>query len=187
MAATGGGKDRGSLLLIGMLLGLGLVMLFWFGLGRGGGEEVAEPQPWRVLTVNNSDVSRPGLPIRVICTTDLDGSVAADEPIADCYLRVSLQYNPPDGAPRPDDCQLLEGFVALETGAGEAARNSLSQPVDLSVDDGGCPQQAGVVVAVMFRFSQVDRLTDPAAIRFDQLDPQVELVDNLNFVIDHGR
>lgn len=187
MAAASGGKDRGSPLLIGVLLGLGLMTLLWLALGGGGGREIVDPEPWRVLTVNGSNIARAGLPIRVICTTDLDGSAAADEPIADCYLRVSLQYNPPDGTPRPDDCQLPAGFAVLETGAGETAGSSLSQPVDLSADNDGCPQKTGVVTDVLFQFDRVDRLTDPTAIRFDQLEPAVELVDNLNFVIDHGR
>ena len=186
-ATTGGGRDRGTLLMIGMLLGLGLVIIFWLGLGRSGDGELAEPQPWQVLTVNNSSIHRSNLPIRLVCSTDLDGSAAADEPIADCYLRVSLQYNPPEARPRPDDCQLTEGFVVLETGVGELARTSSSQPVDLSAGAGGCPQQAGVVISSLFHFSQVDRLADLAAIRFEQLTPPVELVDNLNFVIDHGR
>ena len=70
MAATNPGQNsRITPLMIGAILGLGLVIFFFFNL-RGGDESTAvEPHPWRVLTVNNSAVIRNNLPIRIILLT----------------------------------------------------------------------------------------------------------------------
>ena len=187
MASASQGKSRISPLTIGALLGLGLVLIFWLGSGSSSKEPDVEPHPWQVLTINNSSIDRGDLPLRVICSTDLDQSAADAGTVADCYLRASLQYNPSDDLPRLDDCRLGEGFVVLTTGSGEAARLSQSRAVDISSLPGGCPQRVGVVRDVVFRFQQVDRSASPTAIRFEQLEPLIELKDNLNFIVDYNR
>ena len=168
--------------MIGAILGLGLVVIFFFNL-RGGDESTAvEPHPWRVLTVNNSAVIRNNLPIRIICPL-LPGASFAP-PTTDCYLRASMQYNPVEEMASDSDCQLTSGFVSLVVGIGEEAKAVDSQVVDLSDEDGSCSLQPGVVDNIVFWFESVPQTEKLSLVRFVGIDPQLELVENLEFIVE---
>ena len=168
--------------MIGVVLGLGLVLVFFLSLRGDDKSTTAEPHPWRVLTVNNSIVVRDNLPIRIICPLP-DGANTVSNPTADCYLRASMQYNPVEEPALDPDCQLTVGFVSLVVGVGEEAEAVDSRPVDLSSEDGSCGLQPGVVVDALFWFESVPRTEKLSLVRFVGIDPQLELAENLEFVV----
>lgn len=174
---------RPTPLMIGLVLGLGLMVLLLLSSRGGQRPEVAEPHPWRVLTVNNSAVHRRGLPLRVICPLPEGANVVSD-PTADCYFRTSIQYNPLDEIAVDSDCQLASGFASLVVGVGQTAVVVDSQPVDLAGDDGNCGLTPGSVVNFLLQFESVPRTEKLSLIRFAGIDPPLELEENLSFVID---
>ena len=184
MAATNPGQNsRITPLMIGAILGLGLVIIFFFNL-RGGDESTAvEPHPWRVLTVNNSAVIRNNLPIRIICPLPPEASVASQS-TGDCYLRASMQYNPVEEMASDSDCQLASGFVLLVVGIGEEAKAVDSQSVDLFDEDGSCSLHPGVVDDIVFWFESVPQTEKLSLVRFIGIDPQLELAENLEFIVE---
>lgn len=182
-APNPGTSNRTSPMMIGVLLGLGLLILFFLSLRGGDQQAQVEPHPWRVLTINNVAVARRNLPVRVICPLP-EGANAVSDPTADCYFRASIQYNPPDDIPAAADCQLADGFSALVVGVGEDAEIIGSRAVDLAGDGGDCDLHPGAVVSTLFEFESVPRTERLSLIRFVGIDPPLELDENLRFVID---
>ena len=183
MPAPQGPPSRTSPLMIGLFLGLGLFILFLLSTRGGDNQPSADPQPWRVLTINNSAINRRSLPIRVICPLP-QGANPVSHPTADCYFRASMEYNPADDVVSGSDCQLAGGFVTLVVGIGEEAVSIPSQPVDLVDTDGNCSLSPGVTVDAMFAFKSTPHTEKLSLIRFVSLEPQLELSENLRFVID---
>lgn len=194
MAANQGPKSKLSPLMIGGILGFGLVILFFVNLSGSSETAEDEPHPWRLLTINNVATRRNDLPTRVIC--QLPESAGQPElPVVDCYLRLSMQYNPrvdsdADTTSSPDhDCQLDRGFASLVFGVDPNVNVIDSQPVALADD---CNLKPGTVVETQLWFRSVAKSgLDSSApdseqlksIRFGGIDPQVDLTEKLQFVV----